>query len=60
MMAGVRRLIAALVLAALAAAPAVEAAPAAPAVRVKLLDGRTFDTRDALGKKIVVLRFQSS
>jgi len=59
-MAGVRHLAAILALALLAAAPVVEAAPAAPGVRVKLLDGRTFDSRSALGKKVVVLRFQSS
>ena len=60
MMAGVRPLAAILFLALLAAVPVVEAAPAAPSVRVKLLDGRTFDSRSALGKKVVVLRFQSS
>lgn len=37
------------------------AAPAAPGFRVKLLDsGKTFDTRELIGKKIVVLRFQAS
>ena len=37
------------------------AAPAAPAVRVKILDSnRTFDSRDMMGKRVVVLRFQSS
>ena len=36
-------------------------APAAPGLRVKQLDGgRTFDSRDMIGKKVVVLRFQSS
>jgi thiol-disulfide isomerase/thioredoxin len=44
----------------LAAAPAA-AAPAAPGFRVTLLDsGRTFDSRDAMGKRVVVLRFQAS
>lgn len=38
-----------------------DAAPAAPGVRVKLLDSpRTFDSRDLIGKKVVVLRFQAS
>jgi peroxiredoxin len=37
------------------------AAPAAPGFRVKLLDSpRTFDSRDMMGKKVVVLRFQAS
>ena len=37
------------------------AAPAAPGVRVKLLDSaRTFDSREMMGKKVVVLRFQAS
>jgi peroxiredoxin len=45
----------------LVAAVAVHAAPAAPGFRVKQLDGaRTFDSRDMIGKKVVVLRFQSS
>ena len=45
---------------AFAAAPA-NAAPAAPGFRVKLLDSpRTFDSREMMGKKVVVLRFQSS
>jgi peroxiredoxin len=60
MMAVVRPLFAVVFLVALAAAPVAQAAPAAPAVRVKLVDGRTFDSRDALGKKVVVLRFQAS
>ena len=37
------------------------AAPAAPGFRVKLLDSpRTFDSRELMGKKVVVLRFQAS
>jgi thiol-disulfide isomerase/thioredoxin len=37
------------------------AAPAAPGFRVRLLDSpRSFDSRDRIGKKIVVLRFQAS
>jgi peroxiredoxin len=60
MMAGVSHLVAFLALVVLAAVPLAEAAPAAPGVRVKLLDGRTFDSRSALGKKVVVLRFQAS
>jgi len=51
-----------LVLAALlvTATPAA-AAPAAPGFRVKQLDGpRVFDLRELMGKRVVVLRFQSS
>ncbi len=37
------------------------AAPAAPSLRVKLLDSpRTLDSRDLLGKKVLVVRFQAS
>ena len=37
------------------------AAPAAPGFRVRLLDSsRTFDSREMMGKKVVVLRFQAS
>ena len=37
------------------------AAPAAPGFRVRLLDGsRTINSRDLIGKKILVLRFQAS
>jgi len=44
----------------LAVAP-VHAAPSAPGFKVKQLDAnRTFDSRDMLGKKVVVLRFQAS
>ena len=51
-------LVAVLVLAAVAPAAA---APAAPGFRVKVLDaGRTFDSREMMGKKVVVLRFQAS
>jgi peroxiredoxin len=43
------------------AAVTAHAAPAAPGFRVKQLDGaRTFDLRDMMGKKVVVLRFQAS
>lgn len=49
------------VLLALAVAAQVSAAPAAPGFRVKVLDsGRTFDSREMMGKKVVVLRFQAS
>ena len=45
----------------LAVAAAASAAPAAPGFRVKVLDsGRTFDSREMMGKKVVVLRFQAS
>jgi peroxiredoxin len=38
-----------------------EAAPAAPGFKVQLLDGKTtIDSRDLIGKKILVLRFQAS
>jgi peroxiredoxin len=44
-----------------AARSTVAAAPAAPAFRVKLLDsGKVLDSRDLLGKKVVVVRFQAS
>lgn len=37
------------------------AAPAAPGFKVRLLDGKTtVDSRDLIGKKILVLRFQAS
>ena len=54
-----RTILAALVLL-IATSPAL-AAPAAPGFRVKQLDGsRTFDSRDLMGKKVIVLRFQAS
>ncbi len=38
-----------------------EAAPAAPGFRVRLLDGKTsLDSRNLIGKKVLVLRFQAS
>jgi peroxiredoxin len=44
----------------MAASPA-PAAPAAPGFRVRQLDGpKTFDSRDLIGKKVIVLRFQAS
>ena len=53
-------LLLALALTFIAAVPAL-AAPAAPGFRVKLLDSpRTFDSREMMGKKVVVLRFQAS
>jgi len=56
----VRRALLALV-ALLLGATAASAAPAAPGFRVKQLEGnRTFDSRDMIGKKVVVLRFQTS
>jgi peroxiredoxin len=36
------------------------AAPAAPGFKVRLLDGRSLDSRDLIGKSILVLRFQAS
>ncbi|HEX3175832.1 MAG TPA: TlpA disulfide reductase family protein [Methylomirabilota bacterium] len=52
----------ALALAAVALLSGVAAAgPAAPGFRVRLLDsGKTVDSRDLIGKKILVLRFQAS
>ena len=53
-------LLLALALALVSVVPAL-AAPAAPGFRVKLLDSpRTFDSREMMGKKAVVLRFQAS
>lgn len=38
-----------------------EAAPAAPGFKVRLLDGKTsLDSRELIGKKVLVLRFQAS
>jgi peroxiredoxin len=38
-----------------------EAAPAAPGFRIHLLDGKTsLDSRELIGKKVLVLRFQAS
>ena len=46
---------------ALAFTSAADGAPAAPGFRVKQLDGpRTIDSRDVIGKKVIVLRFQAS
>ncbi len=54
-----RRLLAGLAL--LVPVAAADAAPAAPGFRVTLLDrAGTFDSRDRIGKSIVVLRFQAS
>jgi cytochrome c biogenesis protein CcmG, thiol:disulfide interchange protein DsbE len=53
-----RRLLILLVIAALPAAA--HAAPAAPGFKVTTLDGQTIDSRDLIGKKIIVLRFQAS
>lgn len=36
------------------------AAPAAPGFKVRLVDGHSLDSRDLIGKKILVLRFQAS
>jgi peroxiredoxin len=36
------------------------AAPEAPGFKVTTLDGRTLDSRELLGKKVIVLRFQAS
>jgi len=45
----------------LALAVGAAAAPAAPGFKVRLIDGKTsLDSRDLIGKKILVLRFQAS
>ncbi len=45
----------------LALATSSESAPAAPGFKVRLIDGKTtLDSRDLIGKKILVLRFQAS
>ncbi len=55
-----RRLRPAVLLALLFAAPA-QAAPAAPAFTLRLLDSpRVFDSRNAIEKKVLVVRFQAS
>ncbi|HEX2437504.1 MAG TPA: TlpA disulfide reductase family protein [Methylomirabilota bacterium] len=41
-------------------AAAAQAAPSAPGFHVTTLDGRRFELRDMLGRKVVVLRFQTS
>ena len=57
----VSRALSVAVLVALVAAAGADAAPAAPAFRVRLFDGKaTLDSRNLLGKKILVLRFQAS
>jgi len=44
-----------------AALPALAAAaPAAPGFKVTPLDGKTIDSRELIGKKVIVLRFQAS
>ncbi len=53
------RFLAAVLLLALAAGS--DAAPAAPGFKVRLIDGKTsVDSRDLIGKKVLVLRFQAS
>jgi peroxiredoxin len=37
-----------------------QAAPAAPGFKVKTLDGRTIDSKELIGRKVIVLRFQAS
>jgi thiol-disulfide isomerase/thioredoxin len=44
----------------LALAVGAEAAPAAPGFLLNLLDGTPFDSRESIGKQILVLRFQAS
>ena len=55
------RAIAPLLAALMLVASAAAAAPAAPGFRVRLLDsGKTVDSRELIGKKILILRFQAS
>jgi peroxiredoxin len=44
----------------LSMAAAAHAGPSAPGFRVTTLDGRVIDSRDLLGQKIIVLRFETS
>ena len=45
----------------LAALPGLaHSAPAAPGFKVTTLEGRTIDSRELIGKKVIVLRFQAS
>lgn len=44
----------------LSATSSVAAEPAAPGFKVRILDGSEVDSRDLIGKKILVLRFQAS
>lgn len=44
----------------LALAGGAEAAPAAPGFLINLLDGTPFDSRESIGKQVLVLRFQAS
>jgi peroxiredoxin len=53
-----RRLFAIAVL--LCLAGVAQAAPAAPGFKLKTLDGRAIDSLELIGKKVVVLRFQTS
>ena len=53
-----RRIFALAVLVALAGVA--HAAPASPGFRLKTLDGVTIDSKELIGKKIIVLRFQAS
>jgi peroxiredoxin len=55
-----RRALALLTVLLLGAAPVTHAAPTAPGFKVKTLDGRSFDSKELIGKKVVVLRFQAS
>ena len=56
-----RRLLILLVLGAFVAMARVAvAAPAAPGFKVTTIDGRTIDSRELIGKKVIVLRFQAS
>jgi len=49
-----------ILLALLALPAAATAGPAAPGFKVTTLDGKTIDSRELIGKKVIVLRFQAS
>jgi peroxiredoxin len=44
----------------LVTAAVAQAAPAAPGFKVRTLDSRTIDSKELIGKKVIVLRFQAS
>lgn len=55
-----RRALAVLAMLLLGAAGVAQAAPTAPGFKVTTLDGRTLDSKELIGKKVIVLRFQAS
>jgi cytochrome c biogenesis protein CcmG, thiol:disulfide interchange protein DsbE len=57
---GTGRAISFVVVAVLLLAVVAHAGPAAPGFRIQTLDGRTIDSKELIGKKVIVLRFQAS